>query len=514
VAFLQEKTVSAILIVEKDPVFGAVLEDRLYVAGHDVELLMDRERAVDVVSEGQIDLLILEIAQPDNVGLDVVTELRGRAETNSLPVLVLSRSTESSDRVAALRAGADDFLTKPCDLEELTLRAERLVQSRGVQAPLLQGDLTNHPLWELVQYVQQAGKTGALVLRGPTGSGRIGFHNGQIYVAQWLELSSRESLLTLLGMKLGRFRFVVSEEFDEASDTVLLLPEALMQVAWLEDQLEKRIDQLPATGVPLTLTDTECPPLEEELTQAGLPLSEICDRVRQKPGSRVFDLIGHLQVAPQKIRLAVAWLVSQGVLTVPADMEFDAYPTTGEITSTKMIDMVVDELLDAARRVGFGTSALPFLIGFEPSKRADLVALFESFPGFQHNEPLCKLVGELRSSSATSVTFATESGKLVLHVRELALESGSELEGIITVAAGALMWLGDDAHSADLLRLLVERLETNATAAGVVVATTPRTRDLASALTASGQRWQISAHAPKSLLGVFRLLTPSSEPPS
>ncbi len=509
---VQEKTVSAILVVEKDPVFGAVLEDRLHVAGHEVELLMDRERAVQKTLAGQADLLILEILQPGNAGLDIVGDLRGRAETRALPILVLSRSVESVDRVAALRAGADDYLTKPCDLEELVLRAERLVESRGVQAPLLQGDLANHPLWELVQYVQQTAKSGSLVLRGPAGNGSIGFRAGQVVDAKWAELPRREALLALLGMKKGRFRFAASEE-NGSTREALLLSEALMQVAWLEDELENRRDLLPGTGVPLSVASGEVPALgeDDELTSAGLPFVEVFDLLRKNPGWRLFDIVAELPVAPQKVRLAVAWLVEKEAVSPPDDDALDSYPSTGEITSTQLMDLSVQELLVAAREAGFGTSALPFLIAFEPGVKAELVALLQRVPGFPHNEPLRALVLELTTSKACKTIFATEAGKLVLHLQELDPEVSGELEGVVTVAAGVLLWLDDGSASEVLRRLVVERLDASAAATGVLVATSPQIRALAEKLVADRRHWQVSTHAPQSLLGVLRLLQPVAE---
>lgn len=498
---------SAILVVEKDPVFGAVLEDRLHVAGHEVELLMDRERTVQKTLAGQIDLLILEVLQPGNAGLDIIGDLRRRAETQSLPVLVLSRSVESGDRVAALRAGADDYLTKPCDLEELVLRAERLVESRGLQAPLLQGDLANHPLWELVQYVQQTEKSGSLVLRGPGGNGRVDFRAGKIVDAEWQDLPRREALLALLGMKKGRFRFTAAEGDGEAREP-LLLPEALMQVAWLEDELTKRRDSLPGTGVPLSAVSDEAPLPEGELETAGLPCAEVFDLLRRNPGHRLFDLVDQLPVAPQKVRLAVAWLVEKGAVSPPGEDALDSYPSTGELTSTQLMDLSVQELLTVAKEAGFGTSALPFLVAFEAAVRPELVELLQRVPALSHNQPLRSLLQELTTSKACKTAFTTDVGKLVLHFQELDPEVSGELESVITVAAGVLLWLDDGSSSEVLRRLVVERLDTSTAATGVVVATSLGTRVLAEELVAGRRRWQVSTHAPQSLLGVLRLLHP------
>ncbi|MCP4656200.1 MAG: response regulator, partial [bacterium] len=376
---------STILVVESDPIFGAVLEDRLHVAGHEVELLFDKERAVAEASENQVDLLIIEVAQPSSGGLEVVNALREGGATRALPILVLSESAESTDRVAALRAGVDDYLTKPCDLEELMLRAERLVGSRTALAPVLQGDLANHPLWELVQYIQQAGKSGDLVLRGSAGSGSIHLHRGKVFAARWEGFSGREALLAIFGLKQGTFRFVSDTPDGESTPTVepFEVHELLMRAAWLEDEIEKRRRHLPGTGVPLKTTGKPVPAKEDSLYLTPLPVEEVRTLVHKRSGIRVFDLIRKLPRAPQAIRLAVAWLIEQGVLTPPDEDQLEEFPSTGEIASTMIVDMAVTEFLTAARSAGFGTSALPFLILVEPGIWPELLELLESVPGYR-----------------------------------------------------------------------------------------------------------------------------------
>ncbi|MCP4663068.1 MAG: response regulator, partial [bacterium] len=296
-----------------------------------------------------------------------------------------SESAESTDRVAALRAGVDDYLTKPCDLEELMLRAERLVGSRSALAPVLQGDLSNHPLWELVQYIQQAGKSGDLVLRGSAGSGSIYLHRGKVFAARWEGFSGRQALLAVFGMKQGTFRFVSDTPDGEGAPTgePLEVHEVLMRAAWLEDEIEKRRRHLPGTGVPLKTTGKPVPAKDDSLYLTPLPVEKVRTFVHAGSGIRIFDLIKKLPWAPQAIRLAVTWLVEQGVLAPPDEEELEEFPSTAEITSTLIVDMAVTEFLTAARSAGFGTSALPFLILVEPGIWPELLELLESVPGYR-----------------------------------------------------------------------------------------------------------------------------------
>ena len=87
--------------------------------------------------------------------------------------------------MAALRAGADDYLARPCDLEELLLRLDRLLANRTAALQVLQGDLANHPLWALLQYLGQVRKSGILRVKGESGAGTIEMHDGEPVAARW-----------------------------------------------------------------------------------------------------------------------------------------------------------------------------------------------------------------------------------------------------------------------------------------------------------------------------------------
>lgn len=506
----RKQAVGTILIIDNDPVFSAVLEDRLQVAGHEVDILTDREQMVDSVVNNPLDLVIYEVAEPGDAGLNLVRILRQRPETRTLPILVLSTSVESSDRVGALRAGADDYLTRPCDLEELMLRTERLVEGRTARQPVLQGDLSSHPLWELVQFLQQAGQSGSLVLRGALGNGRIQLAKGQLVDAHWEELPPREALLAIFGLKQGTFRFA-AEPPGETTGAVLPTHEILMEAAWLEDELEKRRDFQPVSGTPLSVGDQDPSTVGGDFEADSLPMNEIRARIGEKPGTRLFDLLKDLPWAPQKIRLGVAWMIENDAVVVPSGAGANAYPNTIEITSTRLTEMAVTELLASARAAGFGTSALPFLILYEFGNETDVLNMLENVPGFSRNEALRDLQQQVMDSAAGSASFPADLGKMTLYVKALDAATQDEIEAVLTVSAGVFLWL-DEGSDTDFIQALIDKLDSLCNAAsGVVVATRPGTVEVARRLTEGKRCWQVSSHAPQSLLGVFRLLQPRAQ---
>ncbi len=128
-----------ILVVEDDPLLGAGLKIGLGQDGWAADWVQDAAAAERALSAGDFDLMVLDLGLPGRDGLEFLRDLRG--EGLSLPVLILSARDAVGDRVTGLDAGADDYLVKPFDLDELGARIRALAR-RGQRNTVLQaGDL-------------------------------------------------------------------------------------------------------------------------------------------------------------------------------------------------------------------------------------------------------------------------------------------------------------------------------------------------------------------------------------
>lgn len=130
-----------ILLVEDDPSLGLLLHDLLRLEGHKVELLRDGREAMPAFAAGQFDLALLDVMLPGKDGFTLAQELREVAP--ALPILMLTARDRVEDRVKGLRAGADDYVIKPFNNEELALRIQALLkraerQSSEAEPTLLQ----------------------------------------------------------------------------------------------------------------------------------------------------------------------------------------------------------------------------------------------------------------------------------------------------------------------------------------------------------------------------------------
>ncbi|MDD1509036.1 response regulator [Pseudomonas sp. CNPSo 3701] len=141
-----------LLLVEDDIPLGEGLRNGLQAEGYTVDWLYDGASAAHALLSETFDLLVLDLGLPRLSGIQVLQQLRKNG--SQLPVLILTARDEPRDRVAGLDAGADDYLAKPFDLNELKARIRALLRrsaGRG-QALVEHAGITLNPASQQVQY--------------------------------------------------------------------------------------------------------------------------------------------------------------------------------------------------------------------------------------------------------------------------------------------------------------------------------------------------------------------------
>ena len=137
---------SRVLLVEDDLQLLRAMQVTLHARGHHILTATTGRRALATAAGEHPDLVVLDLGLPDLDGVEVI---RGLRSWTPMPIIVLSGRTSGGDKVAALDAGADDYVTKPFGVEELAARiraavrrATAVVPDDQADAPLLAGDLT------------------------------------------------------------------------------------------------------------------------------------------------------------------------------------------------------------------------------------------------------------------------------------------------------------------------------------------------------------------------------------
>jgi two-component system OmpR family response regulator/two-component system response regulator QseB len=128
-----------ILVVDDEPAVRTALHRALRLDGYDVELAGDGAEALAAMSHAGRDAVLLDVLMPGIDGLEVCRELRRRGDHT--PVLMLTARDGVADRVAGLDAGADDYLVKPFEFDELNARMRAVLRrNAGRSQPLLEHD--------------------------------------------------------------------------------------------------------------------------------------------------------------------------------------------------------------------------------------------------------------------------------------------------------------------------------------------------------------------------------------
>jgi two-component system OmpR family response regulator/two-component system response regulator QseB len=145
-----------VLVVEDDPLLGDALSVGLKQRGFEPDWVQDGLEAQSVMRVEPFAAVVLDLGLPGLTGLEL---LRGeRARGNKVPVLILTARDAIHDRITGLDSGADDYVVKPTDLDELAARLRALVRrSKGEPAPLLRvGAVTLDPAARTVTRAGQA----------------------------------------------------------------------------------------------------------------------------------------------------------------------------------------------------------------------------------------------------------------------------------------------------------------------------------------------------------------------
>jgi two-component system KDP operon response regulator KdpE len=169
-----------VLVVDDEPQILRALRTSFRAAGYDVETAETAEQALALLAANPPDAVVLDLVLPDGKGTDVCRELR---KWSSAPVIVLSVVGDEAEKVAALDAGADDYVTKPFGIDELRIDLEkRVVSVAGTAVPL-----TPHEFALLRVLARNPGKllTHTMLLREVWGKGYgEESHYLHVYVSQ------------------------------------------------------------------------------------------------------------------------------------------------------------------------------------------------------------------------------------------------------------------------------------------------------------------------------------------
>jgi two-component system phosphate regulon response regulator PhoB len=154
-----------LLIVEDEAALVELLRYNFEKEGFRVAVAMDGEAALVAVAEARPDIMVLDWMLPHVSGLEVCRQIRRKADTRDVPIIMLTARGEESDRIRGLDTGADDYLTKPFSMSELIARIRAVL--RRIR-PGLADDRLNHGDIVIDRVAHRVRRAGNEIHLGPT----------------------------------------------------------------------------------------------------------------------------------------------------------------------------------------------------------------------------------------------------------------------------------------------------------------------------------------------------------
>ncbi|MFT7027355.1 MAG: two-component system phosphate regulon response regulator PhoB [Paracoccaceae bacterium] len=127
-----------VLVIEDEEALCALLEYNLTKEGYVVSLQSDGDEAMYAIEDEKPDLILLDWMLPNRSGIEICRQVRARADLKDIPIIMLTARGEEDDRIRGLETGADDYLTKPFSMSELTARIRAVLRR---SRPTLAGDV-------------------------------------------------------------------------------------------------------------------------------------------------------------------------------------------------------------------------------------------------------------------------------------------------------------------------------------------------------------------------------------
>ena len=119
-----------VLLAEDDAALGYIIKDSLQEEGYHVVLCSDGQTAIDRFNKNEFDICLLDVMMPYKDGLAVARKIR--QQTDLIPILFLTAKSMEEDRIKGFQSGADDYISKPFDVEDMVVKVVRLVSHQSL----------------------------------------------------------------------------------------------------------------------------------------------------------------------------------------------------------------------------------------------------------------------------------------------------------------------------------------------------------------------------------------------
>jgi CRP/FNR family cyclic AMP-dependent transcriptional regulator len=201
-----------ILVIERDPHTLRIIKNALLQNEFIVHFASNCELAMQIAIKNKPDLILCEVALEDMDGREFMRMVHKTPEIQDTPFIFLTSRTLIKDKISALEAGADDYITKPFNETELVARIKSVIRRVGrnkisslVKDDGIKGNLQDINLLDLIQLFDMGRKTAVIQVEGDEKKGRVYFETGEVVHAVCDNLFGKEALFEILSIGKGTF---------------------------------------------------------------------------------------------------------------------------------------------------------------------------------------------------------------------------------------------------------------------------------------------------------------------
>ncbi len=351
--------------------------------GYEVELAANGEEALKKVAGKRPSLVLLDLEMPVMDGFETCHRLKDDPKTEHIPVIMFTGLESTSDKVKGIRRGADDYVVKTVDPEEIQARIEMILRrSRRYEAPaaekepsdaVLSGSLEEKSFPEAFQLAMAYGQSGTLVLKNGDRDGRVYLNDGVVVHAKADVLSGEDAFYDLALWNRGHFSYIVGQVSEQQtirkSGTSLLMEATRRMDEW--NLISSKIPSFDVVPHRVATSGTE--PLR--LTKIDWRVTSLVDGQKT-----IRAMAEELEVDVYEVGRAVFGLITLGALSFESDKNerdtfFDAVPELrsdlrgDEPYELSAVSWKLLAAIDGKRDLG----AITHIVGLAPRKLAEVL---------------------------------------------------------------------------------------------------------------------------------------------
>lgn len=233
-----------VLVVNDEPKLCSILERVLTDRGYDVKIANNGRRALEAIPQFDPHLVIADVALPEMDGLELCRRIRSDARFRTTRFIFLTSKDAREDEIEGLAVGADDYITKPLDVDKLLARLDarlrwldKVEESKGCNG-IISGSLAGRNLIDVLQILELGQKQGELRVNQGDKETRIFVSEGEIVFAECGTKKGKLAVYTALTWPDGRFCFTPLAEV-EGEEHLEITP-LLLEWAKISDEIARR----------------------------------------------------------------------------------------------------------------------------------------------------------------------------------------------------------------------------------------------------------------------------------